>query len=223
MLVAGVSTGMALAGTLPGLGPDISPAAGQIETPISSPNSSEAGIPLEFPDLPWLHQADGGPGAQELALAVTEPTQESAQPQVIVQEVVAPPTPECIKQVTGAVSGLVAGVAGATTLDLAQALDVQARAILEAANNCAAQASAVGQAVDQANVLVQQVTTVTAQITGLVGQLMAPAQGAAPGTQPATPGAIATAVGGVLGLTTGVVNTATGILGGVLSTVLGQK
>jgi hypothetical protein len=221
--VIGVTMGLAFTGALPGLGQDIDPAAGHIQAAVPSPTAPGAAIPLEFPDLPWLNQTDGAPGAQELTLAVTQPTQEAAQPQVIVEEVLAAPTPECVHQITVGVSSLVAGVAGVSNLDLARALDVQARHLLEAAKNCAGHAAAVGQAVDQANLLVQQTTVLVGQITGLVGQLGAPLQGAAPASPPAAGGVIGTAVGGVLGVTAGVVNTATGAVGGLLNALLVPK
>ncbi len=220
MSVVGLITGLALTGALPGGEHQTGPVPAQTYATASS-RSVKDSIPLAFPDLPWLNQHQGEAGGESSQVTVSEPNEEP-QPQVIVEEVVAAPTPGCINEVTRALTGLVAGVAAVNGLEQAHALDGQARQILASANRCAQEAAAGAQAVDQANLAVQQATTVAAQIAGLVGKLAAAPQPAQPQDPPAA-GGVGSAVGGVLGLTLGVVGQATGAVGGVLNAVLGPR
>lgn len=220
MSVGGLITGLALTGALPGMKHQTGPAATQTYATASA-RSAKDSIPLAFPDLPWLNQHKEDAEDEASQVTVSEPIGE-AQPQVIVEEVVAAPTPACINEVTRALAGLVAGAAFVNTLDLAHGLDGQARQILASANRCLAEAAAGGQAVDQANLAVQQATTVVAQIAGLVRQLATAPQPGQP-QDPRAPGGVGSAVGGILGLTLGVVGQTTGAVGGVLNAVLGPR
>ena len=220
MSAAGLIIGLALTGALPGVEHQTGPATVQTYATASSQTAKDS-ILLAFPDLPWLNQHVEEASGENPAVTVSEPSEEN-QPQVIIEEVVAAATPVCIKEVTQALTGLVAGAAAVTTLDLAHALDAQARQTLDSANRCAAETAAAGQAVDQANLAVQQATTVAAQIAGLAGQLAAASQPAQP-LVPSPAGGVGSAVGGVLGATLGVVGQATGAVGGVLNAVLGPR
>lgn len=165
--VGGVAGGMAATGALPvltgidGSTPSIPIAAapGAVSLPAAE------GLPLDFPDLPTLHQAIIDQGAQDLAAtASTRATHIAGQAESAAREA-ARAAQKCLDELTSQVNALVAGIPNITTQEQAAAMVAQAKAIGEDATTCAKQATALGQRG------VDEITKAASQLNAAVGQI----------------------------------------------------
>lgn len=167
--VGGVAGGLAATDALPMLGQmDVKvPAVTQVGgAGVALPASG--GMPLNFPDLPKLHQAAIDQGAQQIAsTASSQAILQSAQAESKAKKAAAA-AQKCLDGLTAEINALVAGIPGITNAEQAAAMVAKARTVGENATACAKQATALGQSgVDQINKAAAQLNSAVAQIGGL--------------------------------------------------------
>lgn len=200
ILLTGLLGGMAVTGALPGFGqsPTYSVAS------INSASPSVPGVTLDFPTSVVNGTATQSTGAAEEVVeevVVVHVSRTVSAPARIVPP--APPAPQCVADITSALSAITAAIPSVTTAEQGQVLLAQANAVVQAANGCAGEAGQVGFAgVDAVQQLVVQAGGLVSQIQALpVVAALTPAQLAeAPNLVNGVVGGVTDVVGGTLNM-----------------------